>query len=99
VPPVAQAVKPIAEQVSHGIDDLRFVAVFDRNEQLAAIGQGHPCPQLCLGKGGGKIRSIPMTSPVDFISGRKHRIDAGEAVEREDGFLDRDIVDVEVDRW
>ncbi len=32
-----------------------------------------------------------MTSPVDFISGPEDEVDAGEAGEGEDRFLDRDM--------
>ena len=32
-----------------------------------------------------------MTSPVDFISGPEHRVDAGELDEREDRFLDGEV--------
>ena len=35
---------------------------------------------------------MPITSPVDFISGPSTRVDVGEAREGEDRLLDRDVV-------
>jgi hypothetical protein len=35
---------------------------------------------------------MPITSPVDFISGPQHGVDAGEAREREHRFLNRPVL-------
>ena len=79
--------------------DMVLVGVLDRDERRAALSAGSSPRRCCdLAKAMSKSRAIPMTSPVLFISGAKHRIDAGEAREREHRFLDRDIVEVALDR-
>ena len=57
-------------------------------------GRSTPAPSWLLAKASAKSRSRPITSPVDFISGPEQGVDAGEAGEGEDGFLDRDVAGV-----
>ena len=58
------------------------------------FGGRDPAPSWLLAKATANERSIPITSPVERISGPKHRIDAGEAGEREHRFLDPDMIEL-----
>ena len=63
----------------------------DADEDLAAR-WATPCrpPSGSWQKRWGSCSLTPITSPVDFISGPKHDVDAGELGEGEDGLLDRE---------
>ena len=56
-------------------------------------GSREPPPSWLLAKAISNERSIPMTSPVDRISGPEHGVDAGEAREREHRLLDPDMIE------
>ena len=58
------------------------------------IGSICPAPIWLLPNAIAKSRSMPITSPVERISGPEHRIDAGEAGEREHRLLDRDVAEL-----
>ena len=51
-----------------------------------------PPPIWLLAKAISNEPSMPITSPVDFISGPEHGVDAGEAREGEHGFLHRAVL-------
>src|SRR3546814_15507883 len=70
-----------------------YTTLFRSHEHRAALGQDGPRAQLRLGEGGGEI----AVDAHDFAGAlhfrREDRIDAGEAGEGEDGFLDRDMTE------
>ncbi len=62
--------------------------------------RGTPCPPSgsrlpaaiwLLAKARPNVRSMPITSPVERISGPSRRVGVGEAVERQHRLLDRDV--------
>ena len=56
-----------------------------------ACGSRVPARDLALPNAAAKLRSMPITSPVERISGPRMRVDAGELHEREDRLLDRHV--------
>ena len=61
---------------------------------VPALGSGTPAAACALANAVGKSRAMPITSPVERISGPSTRVGALEAVERQHGLLDRDVLAV-----
>ena len=59
---------------------------------LPSSGSGAPAAACALPNAVGKSSAMPMTSPVDFISGPRRVSVPGEAVERQHGLLDADVL-------
>ncbi len=94
MPPVARTLKPMSASMWIDRQDARLVVVADRDEHRALTRQFDAGAELRLGKGQREIRV-----EADDFAGRAHfraeqRVDAGEAGEREDRFLDGDVLQV-----
>ena len=92
MPLVAMIRKPSSSSRRDRLDDLRLVAVADRNEHRAAGRHRAAGAELALGEGDGVV-----AVEAHGLAGRAHlgaeqRVDAGEAGEREHRLLDRDVV-------
>ena len=61
------------------------------DEDASLVRNATPAAAWDLAKAVGKSSAIPITSPVDFISGPEQRIRAMEALERQHRLLDADV--------
>ena len=59
---------------------------------MPAVGSAVPAPIWLLPNAVAKLAAMPMTSPVERISGPEDGVDAGELREREHRLLDRDVL-------
>ena len=62
-----------------------------RRRPCRRAGSGLPAAVWLLPKASSKLASMPITSPVERISGPEHGVDLGEAVERQHRLLHRDV--------
>ena len=77
------------------LHDARLVGVAHRNEGGAGASAACVPPAIwLLAKASGKAASMPITSPVDLISGPSTRVDVREAGEGEHRLLHRDMVEL-----
>ena len=79
-------------QIARGIDDLRLVTVLHGNEHAARLRQHGGRRKLALGKGRGEIGINAHHFAGGLHFGAEHRINTGEAREREHGFLHGDMI-------
>ena len=70
----------------------RLVPVLDRDEYGAGLRQLDAGAELRLGEGAAEVRSMPMTSPVDFISGPRMTSTPGKRANGNTDFLDRHMI-------
>ena len=81
------------DEAASRLDEGRLVVVASpRRTPSRPAGSSVPAPSCDLAKARPKSRSMPITSPVDFISGPRISIDAGETREREHGLFHRDVL-------
>ena len=69
VPPVARIPNPALYNFSADVDNMFLVGIPNADEGVAGKRQFDPGPSWALAKASAKVSPIPMTSPVDFISG------------------------------
>ena len=91
MPVVAAMVKPSSTNAPAASRPDRLVAVGQRQEHRARPRQRSPAAIWLLANARPKVRSMPMTSPVERISGPEHRVGVGEPVERQHRLLHRHV--------
>ena len=69
VPRVATSVKPQAASRRATATTASFATSGTERKALPAVGRSVPAPTCALAKAAPKLPSMPITSPVDFISG------------------------------
>ena len=94
VPRVAMILKPMSSSSRTGATTSVLVAVLHRDEDRAVHRQHLAGAELALDEGHGEV-----AVDAHHLAGRAHLgtedgIDAGEAREREHGFLDGDVVEL-----
>jgi len=92
VPPVATTLKPRSSSRFTGFTIWALSWSLTDTNTTPSSGTLLPAPSCDLAKARPKSESRPMTSPVERHLGSQDHVDAGEAGEREDRFLDRDVL-------
>ena len=93
VPCVATMRKPSSRSLRATSSARLLVVVAHADEHLARRSRQRACRRRAAPwrTPSAKSSSMPITSPVERISGPEDRVDAGELAEREDRFLHRDV--------
>ena len=91
VPPVAMMRKPRSWKRAASCVAAALSPSVTVMKTVPSSGSETPAAAWALPNAVGKSRAMPITSPVDFISGPEHGVGAGEAGERQHGLLDRDV--------
>ena len=94
VPAVAAIAKPERDEAPGHLEPGRLVPVGQREEHGARRRAARsPAAIWLLAKASPKVASIPITSPVERISGPSSGVDAGEAVEGQHRLLHADVAE------